>query len=260
MTDLFEPTPQRDLPVGRLQLRKEHLMSEIESNSRSRLRHPPRRLVVALAVVATAFLGGAAYAGYVLTQSDTSYVSSIDCNAETSGLGESFISLTPADKGSPTAACARIWREQSSDSSWPHAATAALLAANTDRMLACSEKKTGNVSVFAPTAEGDTCADLGRSHGSVLVPFVEEHPNGVAQLDNYVQFRDELVAAFHGKCMSYDEAASFVRTALDKHGYPDGTVTPAWEQWPDSKGSRPRCAMWTFISDQPTNIFIAGRN
>jgi hypothetical protein len=260
MTDLFKPTPQRDLPMGRLQLRKEHLMSEIESSSRSRLRHPPRRLVVALTIVATAILSGAAYAGYVLMQSDTNYVATIDCNAATSGLGESIISLQPADKGSPTTACARTWLEQSSDSSWPHAATAARLAANPDRMLACSEKKTGVVWVFAPTDEGDTCADLGRPYGSEFVPFVEEHPNGVAQLDNYVQLRDELDAAFKGKCMSYDEAASVVRKALDKHGYTDGTVTPAWEQWPNSEGMRPRCAEWTFISDQPTNIFIAGRN
>jgi hypothetical protein len=129
-------------------------------------------------------------------------------------------------------------------------------------MIACSDSKGGGIWVFPTGGEATTCAELGRPYdtGATFAPFSEAHPNGAAELDNYVQLRGELDSTFHSDCIeNYDEAAAVARKLLDKYGYTTGTVTPFWEQWPESSTVMPRCAVWETISDQPSNIIIAVR-
>src|SRR4029077_18622746 len=70
MNNRLTPPPERDFPAGRLQQRKEQLVSEIYADSAKRTPRYPRRVLVAVAALAGAgIFAAAAYAGYALTRS-----------------------------------------------------------------------------------------------------------------------------------------------------------------------------------------------
>ena len=92
MNGPLTPPPEREFPAGRLQQRKEQLVSQLYGASAAPTPHHPRRILVLAAALAIAgILAAAAYAGYALTRSATP-VATIGCyesdslNANTSVL------------------------------------------------------------------------------------------------------------------------------------------------------------------------------
>ena len=143
------PPPERDFPAGRLQRRKEQLVSEIYGAPAAPRRHHPRRvLVLAAALTIAGILAAAAYAGYALTRPVTPVVT-IGCY-ETDSLDANTAVLASGTR-SPVAACARKFASAFPDARPPASFTACVLPS-------------GSVGVFPSDAGNDTCKKLGLSH------------------------------------------------------------------------------------------------
>ena len=139
------PPPERDFPAGRLQLRKEQLVSQIFATAGPRATRRPRRgLVLVLAAVTAGLLATAAYGGYVLTRSATP-VESIGCYQTVSLTANTAVFA--AGNRSPVVACAESW-----SSAFPGVAQPASFAA--------CVLDSGAIGVF-PADIGDPCAKLG---------------------------------------------------------------------------------------------------
>ena len=140
------PPPEREFPPGRLQQRKEQLVSEISAAPARPAHRYPRRLLVALAALAVAgIFAAAAYAGYTLTRPVTPVVTigcyegdSLDANTAAIAAGTS----------SPVAACARTYASAFPGSQRPSSFAACTLPS-------------GSVGVFPADTAGDTCKSLG---------------------------------------------------------------------------------------------------
>ena len=141
------PPPEREFPGGRLQQRKEQLVSQISGAQAAPMQHHPRRiLVLAAAFVVGGILVAAAYAGYALTRPVTPVVT-IGCY-ETDSL-EANTSVLASGTKEPLAACARKYA-----SAFPGARVPASFAA--------CVLPSGSVGVFPSDAQGsDTCKSLG---------------------------------------------------------------------------------------------------
>jgi hypothetical protein len=148
MTDRLTPPPEREFPAGRLQQRKEQLVSQIDGTPAARTRHHPRRVLVLAAAFAVAgILAAAAYAGYALTQGATP-VATIGCY-ETDSLDANTAVLTKGTNA-PVAACAATYASAFPGSRQPAAFAACVLSS-------------GAVGVFPADTTGDTCKSLGLS-------------------------------------------------------------------------------------------------
>jgi len=140
------PPPEREFPAGRLQQRKEQLVSEISGAPVAPTRHHPRRiLVLAAAVVVGGILVAAAYAGYALTRPVTPVVT-IGCY-ETDSLDANTAVLASGTKD-PVAACARQFASAFPGDRAPASFAACVLPS-------------GSVGVFPGDDTGDTCKSLG---------------------------------------------------------------------------------------------------
>jgi hypothetical protein len=147
MSIQLTPPPERDFPAGRLQLRKEQLVSQIFSTAGPRATRRPRRgLVLVLVVVTAGLLATGAYAGYALTRSATP-VESIGCYQTVSLTANTAV--VAAGSGSPAGACAEKW-----SSAFPRVAPPASFAA--------CVLDSGAIGVF-PADTGNPCAKLGLS-------------------------------------------------------------------------------------------------
>jgi hypothetical protein len=141
------PPPEREFPAGRLQQRKEQLVSQIHGTA-APAHHPRRILVLAAAFAVAGFLAAAAYAGYALTHGATP-VATIGCY-ETDSL-DANTAVLASGTNSPVAACARTYA-----SAFPHASRPASFAA--------CVLPSGSIGVFPSDAgSGDTCTSLGLS-------------------------------------------------------------------------------------------------
>jgi hypothetical protein len=139
------PPPERDFPAGRLQLRKEQLVSQIFSTAGPRATRRPRRgLVLVVAAVTAGLLATAAYAGYALMRSATP-VESIGCYQTVSLTANTAVFA--AGSRSPVVTCAEGW-----SSAFPGVARPASFAA--------CVLDSGSIGVF-PADAGDPCAKLG---------------------------------------------------------------------------------------------------
>ena len=146
MNNRLTPPPERDFPAGRLQQRKEQLVSEIYASSAQRTPRYPRRVLVAVAVIAGAgIFAAAAYAGYALTRSATP-VATIGCY-ETDSLNANTAVIEPG-KRSPVAVCAGQYASAFPKSQRPAHFAACVLPS-------------GSVGVFPGDTAGDTCKSLG---------------------------------------------------------------------------------------------------
>ena|SRR5215469_18542850 len=140
------PPPDRDLPAGRLQLRKEQLVSHIFTTSYPSARRRPRRvLVVVAAVVGAAVTAAAAYGGYTLTRSATQ-LHSVGCYESVSLSANTAV--VSAGNGSPAAACAGVWSSAFPGDEQPSGFAACVL-------------DSGAVGVFPAPAAANPCAQLG---------------------------------------------------------------------------------------------------
>lgn len=148
MSIRLTPPPERDFPAGRLQQRKEQLVSELYGASAAPSQHYPRRVLVLAAAFAVAgILAAAGYAGYKLTRPVTP-VATIGCY-ETDSL-DANTAVLRAGRGSPTAACAATYASAFPGSRQPAAFAACVLPS-------------GSVGVFPADTTGDTCKSLGLS-------------------------------------------------------------------------------------------------
>jgi hypothetical protein len=146
MSSRLTPPPERDFPAGRLQQRKEQLVSQIQGASTATAQRLPRRtLVVAVTVAVAGILTAAAYAGYALTRPVTP-VSTIGCY-ETDSL-DANTAVFASGTASPVAACAAKYAEAFPDAQQPARFAACVLPS-------------GSVGVFPSEATGDTCKSLG---------------------------------------------------------------------------------------------------
>jgi hypothetical protein len=140
MSDETRIPAQRDLPPGRLQRRKEHLVAEVSMWDREAKRRR-RRLALVLVPVVLAVLAVTGFTTYALTREPT-HLESIGC-FETAELDGS-IAVVNADGRNPTAICAKLWRKGDMG-----------LGPAPESLAACV-LETGAVGVF-PSSGKDTC-------------------------------------------------------------------------------------------------------
>jgi len=146
MSDRLTPPPDRDFPAGRLQLRKEQLVSQIFTTSQTSSRRRPRRVLVAVAaVVGAAVTAAAAYGGYTLTRPVTP-VRSIGCYESVSLSANTAV--VSAGDGSPVAACEGVWSSAFPGDEQPDGFAACVL-------------DSGAIGVFPAPAGSDPCDKLG---------------------------------------------------------------------------------------------------
>jgi hypothetical protein len=105
MPDELAFPPERDLPAGRLQQRKAHLLREITQHRRPPHSRYARRVLV---LVAAASVAGGAYAA--TRTGDTRVFDAIGCYRD-DNINAQPAAFAPANGDSPTAQCAGLWRE-----------------------------------------------------------------------------------------------------------------------------------------------------
>lgn len=147
MSNPLTPPPERDFPAGRLQQRKEQLVSQISSDPAAPTQRRPRRILVfTVAFAVTGVLAAAAYGGYTLTRPATQ-VRTIGCY-ESDSL-DANTAVIDSGTDSPVAECAATWASAFPDAQQPAHFAACVLPS-------------GSIGVF-PSAGSDTCKSLGLS-------------------------------------------------------------------------------------------------
>ena len=198
---------QRDLPPGRLQLRREHLVMEVAIWDRA-ARRRRRRLALVLVPAVLAVLAVTGFTTYALTR-EPNHLESIGC-FETAELDGS-IAIVNADGRNPTAICAELWRQ----GDMGHGPAP-------EKLAACV-LETGAVGVF-PSSGKDTCEQLG---------LTDLPPTYAAEAERFAALRDaiatELGASYGGterapKCLREEEARALVRHELAARGYEDWSI------------------------------------
>jgi hypothetical protein len=202
--ELFIPG-ERDLPAGRLQQRKEHLVSELSLWDRA-VRRRRRRLAFVLVPAVVLVLGVTGFTTYALTREPT-HLESVGC-FETAEL-DGNITVINADGRDPTQICAELWRD------------GVMGPGPTPESLAACVLESGAVGVF-PSAAANTCEKLG---------LADLPPTYSAKAERFTALRDAILARLGQppsgtsegdlKCVREEEARAFVREELDAHGYED---------------------------------------
>jgi hypothetical protein len=207
MNDDTRIPAHRDLPPGRLQLRKEHLVREVAMWDRAAQRRR-RRLALVLVPAVLALLTAAGFTTYALTR-EPSHLESVGC-FETAEL-DGNIAIVNADGRGPTAICAELWRQGD------------MGPGPAPKSLAACVLETGAVGVF-PSSGKDTCEQLG---------LADLPPTYAAEAERFAALRDAIAAelgAPYGsterdpKCLREEEARGLVRGELDARGYEDWSI------------------------------------
>ena len=208
MTDEIFIPAERDLPPGRLQRRKEHLVSEV-SQWDGAVRRRRRRLLLVLVPAAAILLAVTGFTTYALTREPT-HLESVGC-FETAAL-EGNVAVVGADGRPPTAICAELWQQ---------GAMGIRAAPNT---LAACVLDSGAIGVF-PSSGGGTCEQLG---------LADLPPTYTAELKQFAELREAIVAHVGEPgtgssrstltCISEADARALIRRELDSHGYGDWAI------------------------------------
>ncbi len=196
MSDRLSIPPERDLPEGQLQRRKEHLVSEIvlgDTAARKRRRRLSHVLVpaVLLALAATGFTT------YVLTREPTQ-LESVGCY--TRADLEANVSVVAADGRDPVAICAEVLRTT--------------IGPTAGGLEACVLEG-GAVGVFPGGPR--TCSRLG----------LAEVPDSYSvESKRFARLREAILARLDasGPCVGEAKARSIVRRELDAQGYRDWEI------------------------------------
>jgi hypothetical protein len=201
----------RDFPTGRLQLRKEHLVSELALQQASKPQPWRRRAII---LVAAALLVATGFTTYVLTREPT-HLESIGCFAAPD-LGADT-TIVSADGRDPVAICTELWRQD----------VVAGAAAPEPANLSACVLESGAVGVF-PSSSADTCAELG---------LAELPADYAVEARRFAELRDAIVARLgapatgssrgSSKCVGEMPAREAVRRELDSHGYRDWEIEVA---------------------------------
>jgi hypothetical protein len=229
--------PNRDLPPGRLQLRKEHLVRELRVQDRT-ARRRRRRLAVILVPAVIVLLGVTGFTTYALTREPT-HLESIGCYDRASL--DANVAVVSADGRDPTAICSEIW--QAGD----------LPGAPVPDKLAACVLESGAIGVF-PSSGAETCerlelADLPASYAAEGKRFAELRDAIVAQVG------EPASGSTRGgpQCLGEDEARAVVRRELDSHGDGDWDVKVAGAPF---SAARP-CADVSFDGAEKIVLLVA---
>lgn len=200
----FHLPPERDLPPGRHNLRRELLMSEIQKGSSEPTYRKRRQRV--FAILAPVAVLAVAAGGYAVTRGEEAVASGIGCYAEASL--EADASIVEATGDNPVQVCTDLWEQGAVRQG----------ASEPPAMIACAAD--GAVHVF-PSEDAGTCAQLG------LAPLPDDYEAAAARFD---ELRDDLTAALSTAsadadgCLSPTEARKLAKDALSRYGFEDWTV------------------------------------
>jgi hypothetical protein len=207
MNDETRIPAQRDLPPGRLQPRKEHLVGEVTMWDRA-ARQRRRRIALAIVPAVLVVLAVTGFTTYALTREPT-HLESVGC-FETAEL-DGNTAIVNADGRDPTAICAELWRQGS------------IGPGPAPESLAACVLETGAVGVF-PSSGEDTCEELG----------LADLPSTYAtEAERFSALRDaiaeELGASYGGserdpRCLREEVARALVRHELAARGYEDWSI------------------------------------
>ena len=218
---------ERDLPPGRLQQRKGHLLREIAQQQRSRRSGYARRVLI---LVAVAGVTGGAYAA--TRNGDPRTFDAISCYRD-DNINAQPAAFAPANGNSPTAQCAQLWRQGKVGPT--HMAPP---------IIACY--RSGEVTVI-PANSTSVCRRLGLA----ALPA-----NYAAQVNNERSFEEALTARLSG-CPSVATARRVAQEVLAAHG------RSSWRVAVDQRDRYSGPCTNTFAVDQsngrPTGILVLGQ-
>ena len=195
--------PERDLPAGRLQQRKEQLVSELSMWDRI-ARRRRRRFVLVLVPAVIAILAVTGFTTYALTREPT-HLETVGC-FDKAAL-DADVAIVSADGRDPTAICAEIWQEGD------------LRGAPGPTSLAACVLESGAIGVF-PSAGASTCETLGLA--DLPASYAVEGKRFAALRDAIVEQLGEPASGSSrgsSKCVAEHEARALIRRELDTHGY-----------------------------------------
>lgn len=206
MNPSLSPPPDRDLPPGRLDQRKEHLVAQLT------IQRPPARTHLRATLVAAGLavflLCGAAVA-YVATRPATE-LSSVGCY-ETPDL-QANTTMVAADGRPPQDLCAQVWTEGAVADGVTQAPA-----------LTTCVLDSGAAAVF-PGDPGETCAQLGLSELEED-GYVAAATQATQLIDLQQAVNAELGGpAGEGPCSDGRAAAELIRRGLDARDLGDWTV------------------------------------
>jgi hypothetical protein len=202
---------ERDLPAGRLQRRREHLVSELRTWDQT-TRRRRRRLALVLVPAFVAILVVTGFTTYALTREPT-HLESVGCY-DSASLDAS-VAVVSADGRDPTAICNEIWQR------------GVLPGVPVPTKLAACVLETGAIGVF-PSSDAGTCEKLGLA--DLPTSYAAEGKRFAALRDAIVaQVGEPASGSSRGgpECVGVEQARAIVRSELDVHGYGDWTVEVA---------------------------------
>ena len=207
-----EPRPPaaRSLPPGRLELRKEHLISELNVRAEGARRRRRRLTLIAVPAVLL-LLAATGFTTYVLTREPTHF-ESLGCFDRASL--DANVTVVSSDGRHPVAICRELWRgDAMSDAATPKKLTACVL-------------ESGAIGVFP--GGRDTCGSLGLA----ALP-----PSYAHEARKFAALRDALTERLgkdgtgsslpSGPCVAERRAHAIVREELNAHGYAHWSIETA---------------------------------
>jgi hypothetical protein len=228
---------ERDLPSGRLQRRKEHLVSEVRAWDRT-IQRRRRRLALILVPAALVVLVATGFTTYALVREPT-HLESVGCY-ERASL-DANVAVVSADERAPTDICGEVWR------------TGGFGEEGASPQLTACVLPTGAVGVF-PGTVSTTCSELG---------LAELPASYAAEKTGFAGLRAAIVAKLGEppsgssrggpQCVGEDDARLFVSRELEVWGYSDWEI----EVVGDFTATRP-CADVSFDTGGKTVILAPG--
>ena len=228
--------PERDLPPGRLQSRKEQLVSELSTFDRKNRRRR-RRLALVVVPAVVAILAATGFTTYALTREPT-HLESVGCYDRASL--DANVAIVSADGRDPTVICNDIWQEGD------------LPGAPIPTKLAACVLETGAIGIF-PSSDAATCEKLGLA--DLPASYAQEGKRFAALRDAIVaQLGEPASGSSRGgpQCVGEDEARAVVRRELDSHGYGDWAVKVAGGEF----SAATPCADVSFDGAEKTVILV----
>lgn len=228
--------PTRDLPLGRLEQRKEHLISEVRGQSRTSWSRP--RVVLAAAFGVLVLGASVAAGGYVLRSDEVRSFDGIGCFAEADE--DSDVAVIDANGADPVELCRQIWDNGGFGP-----------AAGTPVDLSACVLHSGAVGVFPASGE-DACQELGLSE---LPADFASTSEALAELESALGWR-----FLQAGCVDHADSAVLAREELDERGLLEWQVRE--EPGPSGEGhtSEFPCASFGLApADQTIHLYFFER-
>jgi hypothetical protein len=229
---------ERDLPAGRLQRRREHLVNELRMWDQT-TRRRRRRLALVLVPAVVAVLVATGFTTYALVREPT-HLESIGCY-ERASL-DANVAVVSSDERDPTDVCGEVWR------------TGGFGEEGKIPQLTACVLDTGAVGVF-PGSPAKTCSELG---------LAELPRDYTAAAQGFIGLRDAIVSKLGEppsgssvggpECVGEDAARLIVRRELEIRGFDDWKIAVGGGEF---SAARP-CADVSFDTGGKTVILVPG--